>query len=52
MEGPSREVTVDADNFRLGATPVVNLFSTVAEPIPLTQTRAEYRVVPDVHRSS
>jgi type VI secretion system protein ImpG len=43
------EQSVDAGTFRLGCTPVVNLFEQTAEPIPLTQTRYEYRVVPDVH---
>ncbi len=39
---------VNADTFRLGCTPVVNLFEKTAEPIPLTHARHEYRVVPDV----
>lgn len=43
------EQTVDAQTFRLGCTPIVNLFEQTAEPIPLTQTRYEYRIVPDVH---
>lgn len=47
---PRGELLVQPDNFRLGCTPVVNLFSTVAEPIALTQTQFQYRVVPDVHR--
>jgi type VI secretion system protein ImpG len=38
-------------NLRLGCTPVVNLFSTRAEPIRLTQTRAEYPVLPDARRA-
>jgi type VI secretion system protein ImpG len=42
------EQNVDAQTFRLGCTPVVNLFEQTAEPIPLTQSRFEYRVVPDV----
>lgn len=42
------EQAVDESTFRLGCTPVVNLFEQVAEPIPLTQTRFEYQVVPDV----
>jgi type VI secretion system protein ImpG len=46
---PPRSV-VDADTFRLGCTPIVNLFHRVAEPIELTQRQHEYRVVPDVHR--
>ena len=36
------------DTFRLGCTPVVNLFEKTAEPIPLTHARHEYRIVPDV----
>ncbi|MBX6314334.1 MAG: type VI secretion system baseplate subunit TssF, partial [Isosphaeraceae bacterium] len=47
---PRAEVSADAENFRLGCTPIVNLFSLVAEPIRLDQTQAEYRVIPDVHR--
>jgi type VI secretion system protein ImpG len=39
---------VGPDTFRLGCTPVVNLFEKTAEPIPLTHARHEYRVVPDV----
>ena len=42
------EQGVSAGTFRLGCTPVVNLFEQTAEPIPLTQTRHEYRVIPDV----
>ncbi|MFO0845944.1 MAG: type VI secretion system baseplate subunit TssF [Gemmataceae bacterium] len=42
------EQGVDAGTFRLGCTPVVNLFEQVAEPVALTQSRHEYRVVPDV----
>jgi type VI secretion system protein ImpG len=42
------EQGLEADTFRLGCAPVVNLFSQIAEPIALTQTRHEYKVVPDV----
>ncbi len=45
---PALEQGVDAGTFRLGCTPVVNLFEQVCEPIALTQARYEYRVVPDV----
>jgi type VI secretion system protein ImpG len=44
----SLEQAVDAHTFRLGCTPMVNLFEQTAEPIPLTQARYEYRVVPEV----
>ena len=47
---PRHELPVQAETFRLGCAPVVNLFSTVAEPITLSQTQYQYRVVPDVHR--
>ncbi len=42
------EQGVDAGTFRLGCTPVVNLFEKTAEPIALTQARHEYRIIPDV----
>jgi type VI secretion system protein ImpG len=44
----SLEQVVDASTFVAGCTPVVNLFEQVAEPIALTHTRHEYRIVPDV----
>ena len=44
------EEGLSADVFRLGSTPVVNLFGKAAEPILLNQRRAEYPVVPDVRR--
>jgi type VI secretion system protein ImpG len=44
------EKTVNTQTFRLNCTPVTNLFRQVAEPIQLTHTRHEYRVVPDVRR--
>jgi type VI secretion system protein ImpG len=44
------EQNVSAETFRLGATPVVNLFTLRAEPIKVTHRESEYRVVPDVRR--
>jgi len=41
---------VDASTFQLGCTPVVNLFSDLAEPIRLTSHQHEYQVVTDVRR--
>jgi type VI secretion system protein ImpG len=41
---------VTADTFRLGCSPVINLFSRMADPIYLSQQKYEYHVVPDVHR--
>jgi type VI secretion system protein ImpG len=54
VEGDGRvqrlEVELSKKSFRLGCTPVVNLFSQVAEPIQLNQRKYEYPVVPDVRR--
>lgn len=44
------EANVERDTFRLGCTPMVNLYKQRAEPIRLTQTQFEYRVVPDARR--
>jgi type VI secretion system protein ImpG len=46
----SLQQAVDAQTFRLGCTPVINLFEQTAEPINVTQLRYEYRIVPDVAR--
>jgi type VI secretion system protein ImpG len=44
------EQTVNGDTFQLGCTPMVNLFERIAEPIRLSQTKTEYRIIPDQHR--
>lgn len=41
---------VAARTFRLGCTPVVNLFPQTSEPVLLTQKRHEYPIVPDARR--
>ncbi len=46
---PRFEQTVQPSVFRLGCTPLVNVFSRLAEPIWMDQTKGEYLVVPDVH---
>lgn len=46
------EANVRADTFRLGCTPIVNLFEQRADPIKLTQMRSQYHVVPDARRTS
>lgn len=54
-EGDSRqryaalEQAITADTFQLGCTPIVNLFSRAAEPIRVSQTKSEYRVIADQH---
>jgi type VI secretion system protein ImpG len=45
---PGREHTISALNFRLGCTPVVNLFPRTVEPRIVDQTLAEYPLLPDV----
>ncbi len=45
---PKLEQDVTAETFRLGCTPVINLFEQIAEPIALSGARYEYRIVPDV----
>jgi type VI secretion system protein ImpG len=47
---PRLEQAVDAGTFRLGCTPVINLFEQTAEPIPLTHLRTEHKITPDVAR--
>lgn len=44
---PELEPVVTGDMFRLGCTPLINLFPQRAEPIRLTQTQTEYPVIPD-----
>ncbi|MDF2867603.1 MAG: vasA, partial [Gammaproteobacteria bacterium] len=46
------EKQISADNFLLGCTPMVNLFKYRAEPLQLTHTQTEYRIVPDARRSA
>ena len=41
---------IDADTFRLGCTPIINLFTTVSEPIRIHQYRNEYRITADARR--
>lgn len=39
--------TPHIDDFKLGCTPIINLFAQPAEPITVSHMQAEYRVVPD-----
>ena len=47
---PRPDHVLSEENFRLGCTPIVNLFTQLAEPIRLDHTQHEYRVIPDVRR--
>jgi type VI secretion system protein ImpG len=55
FEGEERrqrlETGISPSTFRLGCSPVVNLFPQTAEPILLDQQRYEYPVVPDARRT-
>jgi type VI secretion system protein ImpG len=44
------ERVIGADTFALGCVPIVNLFPQRCEPIPLSHTDTQYRVVPDARR--
>jgi type VI secretion system protein ImpG len=52
MREPLHEILGDVNKncFRMGCTPVVNLFEKICEPIQLTHQKHEYRVVPDTHQ--
>lgn len=41
---------VDAGTFRLGCSPIVNLFNKTAEPIHLSHQQHEYHVIADIHQ--
>ncbi|HTN77571.1 MAG TPA: type VI secretion system baseplate subunit TssF, partial [Pirellulaceae bacterium] len=43
---------VSADTFRLGCTPVINLFEQQCSPAELTHQQTEYLLLPDVNRKS
>ena len=41
---------ITKDTFKIGCTPIVNLFRRTADPIYLSQQKYEYQIIPDVHR--
>jgi type VI secretion system protein ImpG len=49
---PRLEQPLTRDTFRLGCTPIVNLFSQTAEPIRLTHAQTEYQIYPDIRRQN
>ncbi len=44
------QAAVNASAFRLGCTPVINLFPQTSEPVPVTQREYEYLLVADARR--
>jgi type VI secretion system protein ImpG len=49
---PAIAQAVRANTFQLGCAPMVNLFEALADPIRLSHTATEYRVIPDLHRQA
>lgn len=43
---------VTAETFRMGCSPIVNLFNRMADPIYLSQQKYEYQIIPDIHRQA
>jgi len=43
---------ITKETFRMGCTPIVNLFSQMSDPIYLSQQKYEYQIIPDVHRQT
>lgn len=41
-----------AETFRMGCTPIINLYSRMSDPIYISQNKYEYQVIPDVHRQN
>lgn len=44
---PDEDLVLERSTFRLGCTPIINLFHRTAEPLRLDQRRTEYRLVAD-----
>lgn len=49
---PALERAIDKDSLALGCVPLVNLFPQHCEPVPLSHTETEYRVVADARRQA
>ena len=47
---PELERSIGPDALALGCVPIINLFSQRCEPVSLTHTETEYRIVPDARR--
>ena len=47
LDAPPGDTRISRDTFRLGCTPIVNLFPNDAETITLDHAHAEYEVLPD-----
>lgn len=43
---------VTGETFKLGCSPIINLFSRLSDPVYVSQHKYEYHVMPDVHRQT
>ncbi len=43
-------LVIDKDTFCLYATPVINLFKRIAEPVRIEHRKNEYHIIPDIRR--
>ncbi len=43
---------ITKETFRMGCTPIVNLFKRPADPIYLSQQKYEYQIIPDIPRQN
>ncbi len=43
---------ITSETFRLGCSPIINLFNKLSDPIYLSQQKYEYQVLPDIHRQT
>jgi type VI secretion system protein ImpG len=51
LDKPAKaNILVNAGNFLIHSTPVINLYKHIAEPIWIDQTKTDYQVVPDARR--
>ncbi len=46
----AQNFVINKETFCLNATPAINLFKRIAEPIRVEQQKSEYRVIPDIRR--
>jgi len=49
---PRPEPLIHPRNFRLGCTPIINLFQKTSEPIRIDHTQLEYRLIVDMRREA
>jgi type VI secretion system protein ImpG len=49
---PETQLSISADTFPLGCTPIINLFPKTTEPLRIDHRTSEYRLVPDFRREA